>query len=115
MITRILRLSAALTAVVLLFAAWIPGTASADGESEARDALYGTFETVRAIALPLGVVGIAASAIEMAGSDTTAAVRAKNRIIIILLAEAAIFLIPLILSMGAETVAQGVWDPEHPG
>lgn len=115
MITRILRLSAVFAAFTLLFAVWIPGTAFADGESEARDAMYGTFEVVRTVALPLGAVGIAASAIEMAGSDTTAAIRAKNRIIIILLAEAAIFLIPLILSMGAETVAQGAWDPERPG
>lgn len=90
-------------------------TAYADEEADARSAVYDAYKIVQAVSVPLAVIGIAGSAIQSASADVANAARARKRIVIILLALAAVWLIPLCVGMGKGILSMGAWDPENPG
>lgn len=89
--------------------------AYADEETEARSAVYDAYKIVQAVSVPLAVIGVAGSAIQSASSDVANAARARKRIVIILFALAAVWLIPLCIGMGKGILSAGAWDPANPG
>ena len=88
--------------------------AFAEGEAESRSALYSAYLAVRAVAFPLAAVGFAGSAIQLIIGDVNSAAKAKRRMVVILVATAAVLLIPAVLSSGAGMLSSGAWNPSSP-
>lgn len=87
----------------------LDGIEEAKGEyKELYKSIYGIF---RVAATSFGAVGVAISAVQMVIGDEESASKALSRIVILLGAIAALWLLPAIISMGIELGRQFAWDP----
>lgn len=89
----------------------LPCFAFAGSEEQVREGLYSVFEAVRSMSLPLAAAGVAGSAVKMVTGDSAEAAAAGKRIVLILTAVAALWLVPAALSLGAGLFSGIVWNP----
>ena len=83
--------------------------AFADGDTSSQFASL--YRGIRNIALPFGVIGVAGSGIQVLVGDENTAAKAKHRIIVILMATIAMFLIPTIMTAAKSLFSGFVWEP----
>lgn len=95
--------------VLCLFAA----PALAADLSEYTDSINTIYKMFKAIAVPAAVVGIVYNLFGLFSSEKKME-EAKLRIILILLALAGIYLLPLFIKLGASLFGGTAWDPAHP-
>ena len=88
-------------------------SADTDGGIQAGSAIYDIYIFIRNISPAIAAVGIAGSAFDLL-KDSSSAEKAKKRIIVILMAVAAVWLIPPLLTAGKNLFAAGAWDPSNP-
>lgn len=78
---------------------------------ETTQALGGVYRTFKIVGTSFAAVGIIGSGIQMLGGDTHTAAKAKGRILIILMAVGAMYLIPVVMSMGKNLFGEWAWTP----
>lgn len=87
--------------------------AFADGEAAVRSAVYNIYIVIRNVASAMCVVGIAGCAIQILAGNTNNASKAYSRLIAMLLAIGALWLVPFLLSYGKDLLGAGAWDPAN--
>ena len=68
---------------------------------------------IQTLALGGGAVGLAWSGIEYAYGDEQKSARAKSRMVVILVATAAVFALPSVIRMAQSLFQAGAWSPDH--
>ena len=68
---------------------------------------------LQTLALGGGAVGLAWSGLEFAYGDEQKSRRAKSRMIVILIATAAVFALPAVIRTAQSLFQSGAWSPEH--
>ncbi len=68
---------------------------------------------LQTLALCGGAVGLAWSGIEYAWGDEQKSARAKARMILIIIATAAVFALPAVIRTAQELFQTGAWSPDH--
>ena len=110
---QIMKRAVALTAQMLLVLVWVvvnSETCYASGFNGEEANIGGIFQT---LALSGGAVGLAWSGIEFACGDEQKSAKAKSRMIIIIIATAAVFALPAVIRNAQELFSAGAWSPDH--
>ena len=68
---------------------------------------------IQTLALGGGAVGLAWSGLEFAYGDEQRAKKAKTRMILIVVATAAVFALPAVVNMAQSLFEGGAWSPDH--
>ena len=68
---------------------------------------------IQTLALGGGAIGLAWSGLEFAYGDEQKSSRAKSRMIIILIATAAVFALPAVIRTAQNLFQSGAWSPDH--
>lgn len=68
---------------------------------------------IQTLALCGGAVGLAWSGIEFALGDEQKSARAKARMVLIIIATAAVFALPAVIRTAQELFQAGAWSPDH--
>ena len=68
---------------------------------------------IQTLALCGGAVGLAWSGIEFAYGDEQKSSRAKSRMVVIIIATAAVFALPAVIRTAQGIFQAGAWSPEH--
>ena len=110
------RLKAKRTAVSALFLAVLIFVAAVSEECYAAG--FNGEETnigsiIQTLALCGGAVGLAWSGIEFAYGDEQKSSRAKSRMIVIIIATAAVFALPSVIHAAQGLFQSGAWSPDH--
>lgn len=99
---------------IMLTAICLQRADASEQEAPARQAFGPVYRTIRTIAMAMGVVGIAASAVQIVMGDTQTASKAKTRLFLIVLAVMAVWVLPIVISSGSTLFGAG-WNPNNPG
>lgn len=110
------KLSILLMIIILaLSLSVVQAYASDSSEAEVGNSIFELYSIIRAISIPLAVVGVTGCGVQMLTNQSPEGIaKAKRAIIIILVAEAAILLLPTMLQSGKDVIGTG-WDPNNPG
>lgn len=104
--------------LLMLFSTVLSAPAYADSAEqagmEAGEKILDIYTIIKAVATPIATIGIVGSALQLMQGDTKAGEAAKKRIVVIILALVAIWLIPLVVGAGKTSFGGLAWDPEHP-
>ena len=110
---QIMKRTAAITAQMLLILVLTVITSETCYASGFNGEEANIGRIVQTLALSGGAVGLAWSGIEFACGDEQKSARAKSRMIIIIIATAAVFALPAVIRSAQELFSAGAWSPDH--